>query len=166
MSSEGAHRGPIAKPGAVNPVALDHAWHWFEYHANQRMTMIRFYLVVAGAIASGAGYLWIGHENLLSAILSAFGAVASFCFMRLDMRVSSLVKLGEDALHSQQTAFAGTLKAPAFEICRLAGDLRTQAGRRRFFYPYTYGENLRILFVFAALIFVVLTILNVVKLVG
>jgi len=82
----------------VDAVALDHAWRWFEYHANQRMTMIRFYLIVSGAIASGAGYLWISKEYLLSAILSAFGTIASLCFMRLDKRVSGLVKLGEDAI--------------------------------------------------------------------
>jgi hypothetical protein len=151
---------------SVDAIALDHAWHWFEYHANQRMTMIRFYLIVAGAIASGAGYLWVSGEFLLSGVLSVFGMISSFCFMRLDKRVSSLVQIGENALKHQQNIFANTLDEPAFKICQLAGELRTATGDRLYLYPYTYGENFRVLFLLAAVVFWFVLFLNLRMLVG
>ena len=140
--------------------ALNHAWNWFEYHANQRMTMIRFYLTVAGAIATGVGYLWIHNEPGLSAALSSFGVVASLCFMRLDQRVSSLVKLGEDALKIEQSKFSRQLNTKTFDICSAAGDLRNADQSRKFVFPYTYGENFRVMFGFSAVLFAAMILLN------
>ena len=114
----------------VNKDALDHAWNWFEYHANQRMMMIRFYLVVAGAIATGAGYLLLQKQYFLSGSLSIYGALISYCFLRLDTRVKGLVKLGEDALKGEQKKFADSLSLPAFEICKHADNVRNEKGER------------------------------------
>src|SRR5689334_15394082 len=116
---------------------IAHAWDWFVYHANQRMTMIRFYLTVAAAIGGGVGYLLIAHEYFLSAVLSLFGAMASICFLRLDRRVSVLVKLGEEALKTQQLKLAATLGAKEFEICARADEVRMVSGKRHFAYPFT-----------------------------
>lgn len=123
------------------------------------MTMIRFYLIVAGAIASAVGYLWISNQYLLSALLSAFGALASYCFARLDMRVSDLVKNGEDALKVQQVLISQQLGAPEFEICS-RGETKDASGKRLHSYPYSYGENLRLLFAVAALLFIAMVGLN------
>jgi hypothetical protein len=144
-------------------LALEHAWKWFEYHASQRMTMIRFYLTVAGAIATGAGYLWVAKEYMVSAILCTFGVIASLSFMRLDKRVSNLIKLGEDSLKVIQKRFSDALGAPPFEICHLADDNKI-GGKRKFAYPYSYGENFRLLFVLATITFFVMLLLNLSKL--
>ncbi len=117
--------------------------------------MLRFYLTVAGATATAVGYLWVSKEYLLSALLSLFGAIASISFRRLDQRVANLVKLGENALSVFQAEIATTLGAPQFEICKLANEKKDTKGRK-FIYPYSYGENFRLLFALAALIFLVM----------
>ncbi len=130
-----------AKSKTMEELALEHAWKWFEYHANQRMTMIRFYLIAAGGIAAGIGVLLTtAHENLLAGLLSILGAVTSMAFKRLDKRVSDLVKIGEDALSPHQAKMGAVLGFKSFEICQLAGEKPKNA---RF---YTYGENFRLLF--------------------
>jgi hypothetical protein len=129
----------------LSQAALEHSWGWFEYHANQRMTMIRFYLIVEGAVATGFGYVWLRNEYFFAALLSAFGILASICFARLDRRVSHLVKFGEAALKEQQKQMATALAQPDLEICKKADDNLTPEGRRRARYPYTYGENIRLL---------------------
>lgn len=139
----------------LNHASFEHAWKWFEYHANQRMTMIRFYLIVEGAVAAGIGFVWIHHEFFFSSLLSAFGVLASLCFLRLDRRVAHLVKFGEAALKERQRQIALATENPHFEICKMADESRAQDGRRRFLYPYTYGENIRLLLGSAMLAFTI-----------
>ena len=139
--------------------ALTHAWDWFEFHANQRLTMIRFYLTVAGAIGTGAGYAFIQHEYFLSALMCTLGTVASLCFMRLDKRVSDLVKIGERALAIQQEALAKELDAPALRICEAANKMVDDDGRP-FNFPYSYKQNFTVLFLMAAIIFFCLLAIN------
>ena len=105
----------------VDEIGLDHAWKWFEYHATQRMTMIRFYLIAAGGIAAGTGVLLTtSHEDLLACLLATLGGMTSLAFKRLDNRVSDLVEIGENALKPLQKNVSIALDAPSFEICRLA----------------------------------------------
>lgn len=126
--------------------AFEHAWKWFEYHATQRMTTIRFYLIIAGAIATGVGYLWSSHYYSFATVLSTFGIVASISFRRLDLRVSHLVKLGEAALKQQQNKMAAILRQPDLEICERADQMNAGCGGRNFVYPYSYSENISLLF--------------------
>jgi hypothetical protein len=128
--------------------ALDHAWHWFEYHANQRMTMIRFYIIVAGAIATGIGYLWQAEYYFLVSILSLFGTVTSFAFIRLDKRVSDLVHIGEAALKVTQKELATALGSADMNICVHANANRNANNSRRQFWPYTYSENIQLIIAF------------------
>lgn len=142
--------------------ALAHAWDWFAYHANQRMTMIRFYLTLAGALGAGVGYLWVNREFLLSALLGTFGVIASLCFMRLDARVGDLVKLGEASLMIAQKKMADDLAHPPMEMCLSADSKLDEKGNRKP-WPYTYGENFRVLFTLAAAGFFVMTVLSLWK---
>jgi hypothetical protein len=77
--------------------AYDHAWNWFKYHAEQRLTMIRYSVLILGAMVAGVGYLYRDHEYFFSLIASLFGTLASYCFLRLDLRTADLIKLGERA---------------------------------------------------------------------
>src|ERR1019366_1473384 len=91
-----------AQSDAGRSEALDHAWNWFKFHASQRVAMVRFYLVALGAVAAGIGVLQEQERHVLCASLSLFGSVMSFCFLRIDRRTGILVKLGEQALSSEQ----------------------------------------------------------------
>jgi hypothetical protein len=71
-------------PDSARTQALDHAWNWWKYHADQRIAMVRFYLVALGAIAAGIGVLQQQERHVLCALLSLFGALSVFCFLRVD----------------------------------------------------------------------------------
>ena len=77
--------------------------------------MIRFYVIAAGGIAAGTGYLLISHENFLAGALAVIGAITTLAFKRLDKRVSDLVKLGEEALSPEQAKMGAALTSKAFE---------------------------------------------------
>jgi hypothetical protein len=145
---------PATDNKAIDEVALDHAWKWFEYHATQRMTMIRFYVIAAGGIAAGTGYLLTSHENFLAGALAVIGAITTLAFKRLDKRVSDLVRLGEEALSPEQAKMGTALNSKAFEICRLAAAKPVGA------HFYTYGENFRLLFAVIALGFAVVAVIG------
>ncbi|HYL31999.1 MAG TPA: hypothetical protein VEU53_02475 [Stellaceae bacterium] len=87
-------------------IELDHAWKWFEFHAAQRMTVFRFYLIMVGAL--GAGYIASLKDDhvAIALIIAVFGAIASVLFWRLDQRVSDLIKHGENALSQIENQLA------------------------------------------------------------
>ena len=137
-----------------NNEALNHAWKWFEYHATQRLIMIRFYILAAGAIGAGIGYLYAGEFYKFSALFSSFGVVVSVCFLRLDQRVSDLIKFGEAALKMEQDKLALATGHEALKICESADDPKKR-GR----YPYSYKENFKLLF-YGALVLFTLTLIS------
>jgi hypothetical protein len=88
--------------GEDNKTALDHGWRWFEYHAQQRLTVFKYYLIIMGAIGVALYTLHTAQEHLFAAIAAASGVIASITFFALDHRVSQLVKLGEDLMSRQE----------------------------------------------------------------
>lgn len=86
-------------------IALNHAWRWFEYHAAQRLSMIRFYLLIIGGAAT-AYFAALREFPAASVAAAFFGCVCSILFWRLDKRASYLVKLGERAITEQETLLA------------------------------------------------------------
>jgi hypothetical protein len=123
--------------------ALNHAWDWFKYHAEQRMTMIRFSMTVIGATAAGVGYLIKENRPFLAVLLSAFGAAAGCCFMRMDQRTADLIKIGETGLKEEQNRLAIQSGNQSINFC-LAADQAKEVLSRKF--PYSYGENFRVIF--------------------
>lgn len=133
---------------SLHEQARGHAWDWFKYHAKQRISMMRFYILSLGGAAGGIGYLLQQQEHCAAATLSLFAALMSFCFMRFDRRVSDLVKLGEKALRYEQNYLAVATGDQAFDICRHADTDRRP-------WPYSYSEILRLLLVSSCLMFII-----------
>ena len=54
--------------------SMEHAWRYFELHAQQRMTVFNFYLAISGLLAAGIGMcLQQGPKfSLLISILGVF----------------------------------------------------------------------------------------------
>jgi hypothetical protein len=75
---------------------------------------------------------------MLCGALSAFAAVISFCFLRMDKRSSDLVKFGEEALQFEQARLATTTGNSALEIC-----LKSELNQRS--WPYSFGQIMRLL---------------------
>jgi Mn2+/Fe2+ NRAMP family transporter len=76
----------------------EYAWKWFEYHAGQRLTAFRFFLVFLGVLIVGfnAG-LKDGHI-VFAQVVACFGAFISIAFLMLEIRNEQLVNVGRNAL--------------------------------------------------------------------
>jgi hypothetical protein len=134
--------------------ARDLAWKWFDFHASQRLTMIRFYITVGGALGGGVGYLYVNRQFVLSALLSLFGTISALCFARLDRRVADLIKIGENALKVEQARLANNLRSEAFKICELADE---KPGS----FPYSYRHNFQFLLGAVAFLFTIVLVMSV-----
>lgn len=82
--------------------ALEHAWRYFALHAQQRMSVFNFFVILSGILATGIGAgLQAGRPMApVVAILGTLLALLSFVFYQLDRRGAELVKLAEAALIS------------------------------------------------------------------
>lgn len=83
-----------------NEIVFEHLWKYFEIHAQQRMTVFNYYIVIAGATLTGIGFcLQQGVDyNYVASFLGFFLMLSSFLFWKLDERVSTLIKEVESAL--------------------------------------------------------------------
>lgn len=80
--------------------SMEHAWRYFELHAQQRMTVFNFFLAITGLVAAGIGVgLQAGTKfSALVSLLGMFLSLVSFLFWKLDQRVSIMIKNAEKAL--------------------------------------------------------------------
>src|SRR5690348_15287302 len=79
--------------------ARHYAWQWFRYHAAQRQAVFRFFVLMAGAVATG--YISVQDSLELRPLAWLFGlllSTISFLFWRLDERSRILIQLAEDYL--------------------------------------------------------------------
>ena len=78
------------------------AWDYFALHAQQRLTTVNFYLVVATALTAAAVALF-GENFRFPGLRMPAGlllSLLSFAFWRLDIRNRELIKAAEAALRS------------------------------------------------------------------
>ena len=97
-SNQGNDPGDSSRLPNETELALKYAWDWFHYHASQRLTAFRFYLIIVAAIL--AGYINSFDNELypFSSVLALIGAIVSFVFLQLDRRNEELVNHGRDLL--------------------------------------------------------------------
>jgi hypothetical protein len=82
---------------------LDHAWRYFELHANQRISLIRYYIIFYSLYLSGCGYLFVQHDWIInhSTIikpLSFVFIIITVIFYILDNRNRTLIHIAEKSL--------------------------------------------------------------------
>lgn len=79
--------------------ARAYAWGYFALHADQRMKLFNFFLILAGLILGAfPAVRSIGADTKFAALLPLLLTLAAFTFWRLEERTRGLVKGGEDAL--------------------------------------------------------------------
>lgn len=80
--------------------SMEHAWKYFELHAQQRMTVFNFFLAIAGLVAAGigVGLQQGGKFSALVSLLGCFLSLVAFIFWKLDQRVSFMIKHAEATL--------------------------------------------------------------------
>lgn len=133
------------KRDSIRDTALQHGWDWFKYHADQRLTLLRYYLILFGAVAT-AYYSTITNTPFTSMGAAIFGVIASITFYRLDQRVAKLIKLGEGVLDKEQEALENVLSYGEVRIVELAE-------RNKSKFLGSFRQILRFLFFFGILIF-------------
>jgi hypothetical protein len=78
--------------------AAEHAWRWFALHANQRMQIINYFLVVLALVVAGYGAAIEAENALVARVIVAAGLVMTGAFYTLERRTRHLVKLAEQPL--------------------------------------------------------------------
>lgn len=133
------------KRDSVRDTALQHGWDWFKYHADQRLTLLRYYLILFGAVAT-AYYSTITDIPFASMGAAIFGIIASISFYCLDERNAKLIKLGEGVLDKEQEALQEVLSYDEVRIVKLAEENKSK-------YLGSFRKILRFLFFAGILLF-------------
>lgn len=100
--------------------AQTYAWSWFALHAGQRLQLVNFWLVAVAFLASAFVQARSSHLFAVELGLSIIGAVASFAFMRLDVRTRQLVQAGESALSYFETNYVASGLNQVTELVKAA----------------------------------------------
>ncbi len=121
--------------------SIDHAWRYFELHAQQRMTVFNFYLAISGLISAGIGVcLQEGPEFLLLvSLLGFFLSLISLLFWKLDQRTSEMIKLAESALR-------GLEKEAIYPIAAIFSKDLHDSPAKGFTSIWSYGRCFRLAF--------------------
>jgi len=121
--------------------ALDHVWRYFALHAQQRISVFNFFIVLSGILSTGIGAgLQAGRPMTpVVAILGALLALLSFVFYQLDKRVSELVKLAEAGLIlGENTCMPEFARIVAEEAKRRSAAVSPET--------WTFGRSFRLIF--------------------
>lgn len=146
-------------PQSHESSAREYAWSWFEYHASQRQTVFRFFLLLAGAITGG--YLTFIKDSGHSHLAPWFGlllVVLSLLFWRLDVRSRDLINFAEIYLRREEdrlSNFVGQeirISSNAHETTKHVSPI--------FCYAYTFRQVYRLIFIMIGLIGVAIFLLD------
>jgi hypothetical protein len=145
---------------------LEHAWNYFELHANQRFPLFNFFLVLSGAIAVGLVATLQGNQRFsaLGVALGLLLGLVSFVFWKLDQRVSFLIKHGESALSEIEQAFP----AHTARLFLLEPQATKNAADRASWWTrhWTYGQAFRLVFVVMGLVGLAGSVLSALRFFG
>jgi len=120
-----------------NERALEHAWKYFQLHANQRVTTFNYFVVFSGLLVTGLGASIqdLPRYALVSVTLGLLLIILSYLFFRLDQRVSFLIKNSED--------FIRKLEPPSASLFGDEVELTAVAKKNGY---WTYGQVFRTMF--------------------
>ena len=97
-------------------LANEMAFKWFEAHADHRLRMLNFFLVVAGIFVAGYFGALQAKNNFAAIVVSLLLGCIAFFFKQLDRRTAQLVKLGEDFLKISMADMAKELGTETIDI--------------------------------------------------
>jgi Mn2+/Fe2+ NRAMP family transporter len=90
----------------MKKLAHDYAWSWFEYHAGQRMSVFRFFMVFATVTGAAVIQAYKSEMYFSTMLLGIVLLLASFAFWRLDLRSADLIKVAERYLGGSELDLA------------------------------------------------------------
>lgn len=100
--------------GTMLKSAIDLYWGGFTYHANQRISSLRYFVGVFGLIAASlrvfpSDNVETRDLELVSTVISLFGWGVSILFMRLDFRNQQLVDAYENPVRLLQASIGSVM---------------------------------------------------------
>ena len=139
----------------LNPREIQqYVWCYFELHANQRMSVFRFFIGLATFLTASLLAASVQKHHVAGALLGALLALISYVFWRLDERTCFLIKRSERALEALEEAFMGS-DAEASPGLQLFREERMKTANMKGLLT-TYGQCLKALFlIFGAIGFLV-----------
>lgn len=115
-------------------MALARASSWFQIHADQRLKVFNFYIVLLAVFVTG--FMTLLKENLhqWEIIISVCLFVVTFAFKKLDQRTASLVKNAEAALEKIENTIASASGIEQVNLVKEANTkIRGQLSYRQIF---------------------------------
>jgi hypothetical protein len=88
----------IGYPLDFDKVANDVAMKWFEVHAEQRLKLLNFFLIIVGFCIAGYFAALQAKNGFAASIIGLLLTCVCFCFKQLDRRTTQLLKIAEDYL--------------------------------------------------------------------
>lgn len=135
--------------------ARAYAWGYFALHAEQRMKLFNFFLILSGLILGAfPAVRRMAPGMKIVALLPVLLAVTAFIFWRLEERTRALVKNGEEALKflDEQWSVSAVLPDTTPHYLRLIerDDYHTKLLKERWWanrlVPISYSNNFRIVY--------------------
>ncbi|RNC84580.1 MAG: hypothetical protein ED557_06265 [Balneola sp.] len=130
----------------------DYAWNYFMVHANQRMSLLRFFLIVTSIFFA----VYIGLKNSENSSFNAglvplVQSIITFIFWRLERRTRELIKVGEDSLKKLDDEIESKVKSGFKQHYKLfESDDLLRKNRNKFihqvFWFTSYSNALNILY--------------------
>lgn len=130
---------------------LEHTWRYFELHANQRMSVFNFFVVMSGALAAGVAASLQGSAKLagIGIVLGSLLPLVSFVFWKLDQRASFLIKHAEAALAEIESSLT-TERARLFSL-EPASTAAAKKEAHLWVRQWSYGRSFRLIFIVMAI---------------
>jgi uncharacterized membrane protein YbaN (DUF454 family) len=93
-------------PFDFDKVANDVAMKWFEVHAEQRLKLLNFFLIIVGFCIAGYFAALQARNGFAASIIALLLTCVCLCFKQLDRRTTQLLKLAEDYLRESLAKLA------------------------------------------------------------
>ncbi|NQU58465.1 MAG: hypothetical protein HQ513_14625 [Rhodospirillales bacterium] len=101
-------------------LALTHATMWFQVHAEQRMKLMSFYVILLAGVIAGFAAALKDKNQLLEFLIAIAIVILTYAFKSLDQRTSSLVKNAEAALEKVEETLANETSFDQLKLIKLA----------------------------------------------
>jgi hypothetical protein len=134
--------GKNASGEATFRFAHDYAWSWFSYHANQRLAIFNYSVIVLAALTAACISAFTQEWYTAAAVSAALIAFFAYAFLRMDHRNSDLTKLAEAYLKEGTEPLLAVVVGDKIRLTHLAD----KRGKSVF---YTFGKIVRTLYYLA-----------------
>ena len=130
---------------------LEHGWRHFQFHAQQRLSLFNFYVVLCGLLVASWATVMTSDKPLtaVGVLLSSLLALFSYVFWRLDQRNAYITKEAERVIETAEKRLFGS---DSDLFCAEKIDKPLGKARHLMTKYWSFGTSLRVIFVCVGLI--------------